>query len=193
MYILAGQFKGRQLLSPEGKGTTRPITGHVKKSLFAMLGEMLTGQTVLDLYCGTGTMGLESISRGAKRCYFADRDPFALSQLSQNIKTLGVADKCVTWNGDIEAGLATWVSQVSDPIDVAFVDPPYATAREWDWNAAGEKIFAPLAPRLADDGVVVLRVGERTTVPETLGGLVTGRVRAYGDMLLIMLVRPESE
>ena len=193
MYILAGQFKGRLLLSPEGKGTTRQITGHVKKSLFAMLGEMLNGQTVLDLYCGTGTMGLESLSRGAKRCYFADRDPFALTQLGQNIKTLNVADKCTTWSGDIEACLGRWVNEVTDPIDVAFVDPPYATAREWDWASASEKVFAPLAPRLASDGVVVLRVGDRTTVPETLGGLVTGRVREYGDMLLVMLVRPESE
>ena len=74
MQILAGAHKGRKLLSPPRGSEGRPITSMAKKSLFDMLGGRLAGATVVDLYCATGTMGLEALSRGAARCYFADRE-----------------------------------------------------------------------------------------------------------------------
>jgi 16S rRNA (guanine966-N2)-methyltransferase len=188
MRIIAGQYKGRELLSLPGRQTTRPITGHVKKSLFGMLGEDLTGRTVLDLYCGTGTLGLEALSRGAVRCCFADRDCNALHLLKRNIAALGAAGRCTVWSGDIPARLCAWLGELTEPVDVAFVDPPYAEARRWDWRVVGETIFIPLARRLAADGVVVLRLPGRVAPPETLGPLVTGRVRDYGDMLIAMFV-----
>ena len=70
MRILAGRFKGRNLLPPSGGGQTRPITGRARKSLFDILAPHLQGALVLDLYCGTGTMGLEALSRGAAEVVF---------------------------------------------------------------------------------------------------------------------------
>jgi 16S rRNA (guanine966-N2)-methyltransferase len=193
MRIIAGRYKGREILSPVGRETTRPITGLVRKSLFGMLGEDLTGQTVLDLYCGTGTLGLEALSRGAEHCWFADRDRSALHLLRRNLELLGAGDGGTIWAGDVVSRLAGWVGGLSGPVDVAFVDPPYADARRWDWALAGRAIFAPLAGRLAEDGVAVLRLPGDVEVPGELGGLTAGRFRRYGDMLLVLLIRQKKD
>jgi len=190
MRILSGQFRGREILPPPGKSITRPVTGLVKKSLFSMLGEELPGQTVLDLYCGTGTMGLECLSRGAKRCFFAEKDPRVVERLARNLRDLRVTDRATIWRGDVEARLASWLIQVTDPVDVAFVDPPYADARFLDWSRTAETIFVPLAPRLSDnDGCVVLRTDEHAAVPDELGGLQCSRTKNYGDMVVRFFVK----
>jgi len=183
--ILAGLYKGREILPPPGMSITRPITGHVKKSLFSMLGESLQDQTVIDLYCGTGTMGIEALSRGAKQCFFAEMDPRVLERLKQNLETLRASDRAVIWRGDVQTKLCGWITGVSNPVDAVFIDPPYADAREWDWSKMGEAIFAPLARVLSDnDGVAVLRTDELAAVPETLGPLTMTKMRKYGDMIL---------
>ncbi len=184
MRIIAGAFKGRNLLAPLGKDVTRPITGSVKKSLFGMLGEDLSAQVVADLYCGTGTLGIEALSRGADRCYFAERDAVALERLRRNLQDVGAQGRSVVWRGDIESQLAGWLAEVNEPLDIAFVDPPYATARAWNWAAAVDSIFAPLAAKLAGDGVAVLRCDDEADVPETLGALGLAREKRYGNMVV---------
>jgi 16S rRNA (guanine(966)-N(2))-methyltransferase RsmD len=192
MNIIGGRYKSRVLLSPPGEGT-RPITGQVKKSLFGMLGEDLSNMVVLDLYCGTGTLGLESLSRGATHAYFAERNGAVVELLQQNIATLGVGAQATVWNGDVLAGLATWLAEVAAPVDVAFVDPPYATVREWSWDEAIEHIFTPLSAKLDPDGTVVLRFGGETVVPPELGPLKIARTRQYGDMRLALLKVPRMQ
>ena len=189
MRIIGGEFKGRNLLPPPGKSITRPITGAVKKSLFGMLGEDLTGQVVLDLYCGTGTMGIEALSRGAKRCYFAELDMNVVERLRRNLEDVRANKRGVVWRGDIEKNLPKWLTEVTDPVDVAFVDPPYATVREWDWPAVIGGIFEPISRLLADDGVVVLRHSGDVELPPQLGPLVIARQRWYGDMGLALLTK----
>jgi 16S rRNA (guanine966-N2)-methyltransferase len=186
MNIMAGRYKSRVLLSPPGEGT-RPITGQVKKSLFGMLGEDLSNMVVLDLYCGTGTLGLESLSRGATHAYFAERNAAVVELLRRNVATLGVEGQATVWNGDVMAGLTGWLAEVAAPVDVAFVDPPYAAVREWSWDEAIEHIFRPLAGKLDADGTVVLRFGAGTQVPAELGPLKIARTRQYGDMGLVLL------
>ena len=186
MRIIAGLYKGRELLSPPGS-QTRPITGAVKKSLFGMLGEDLSGAVVVDMYSGTGTLGLEALSRGAAMAYFAERDRAVVQRLRRNIQTLGVAARCVVWTGDVSAGLKDWLGQLDRPIDVAFVDPPYAEARNWSWQRVAECIFQPLGERLAADGVVVLRLPKEAQPPEALGGLTVRRIKHYGGEMVALL------
>ena len=192
MRILAGVHKGRKLLSPPARSAARPITGRAKKSLFEMLGEQLAAGTVLDLYCGTGTLGLEAISRGAGRCFFADRDDAVLDRLRRNIAALGVAEKAEIWRGDVMADLAGWLGRLDGAIDVAFIDPPYRQTRRWDWQAAADRIFSPLADRLADDGLLVLRTPTKTDLPPTAGPLLVRRTRSFGDMVIVLLGRAEE-
>ena len=192
MQILAGEFKGRKLLSPRAAGATRPITSSVKKSLFGMLGQSLPEATVVDLFCGTGTLGLEAISRGASQCFFAERDRAAAGRLGRNIETIGVGERCIIWRGDCFRGLAGRLSRIGEAVDIAFVDPPYAMARHWsddgdDWRRAIECIFVPLAEHLAEDGTVVVRTDSAGAIPPVVGDLVVRRVKRYGDMVVSLL------
>ena len=116
-------------MPPPRGAAVRPMTGYAKKSLFDTLGGLLIDATVVDLYCGTGSLGLEALSRGAERCFFADKDRSVLSRLRRNIDTMDLADKCSIWKGDIPARLKAWLEGVEMPIDVAFVDPPYEQTR----------------------------------------------------------------
>ena len=187
MRILAGAHKGRKLSSPPAGGRTRPITGSAKKSLFDTVGRRLDGAVVVDLYCGTGTQGLEALSRGARRCYFAERDRGALLRLRRNIEMLAVGERCTIWPGDVTRRLRHRLARTAGPVDVAFVDPPYADARRWSWERVGGRIFSPLADRLSGGGLVVLRLPAKVDVPEVMGSLAVLRRKVYGDMALVFL------
>ncbi len=192
MRILSGKHKGRRLLPPPPGSATRPITGAAKKSLFGMLGGRVEGALVVDLYCGTGSLGLEALSRGARWCAFAERDRSVLARLRRNIEAIGAADRCAVWAGDVTKHLAGRLAGLDAAVDLAFVDPPYATARRWSWPVAGSRIFAPLASRLAEQAPVVLRLPAGAEPPEGLGGLAVRRTRTYGDMVLALLGRAEA-
>jgi len=187
MRILAGRYKGRTLLPPPGKARTRPITSRARKSLFDTLSGYLEDSLVLDLYCGTGTMGLEALSRGARYCVFAERDRNVVARLQRNIHTFGAEDACEVWRGDIRRGLRSRLAGLDTGAGVAFVDPPYADARRWDWDEIEAKIFAPLAEKLADDGLVVLRTPKGLEIPGAIGPLVRIRTKKYGSMIVTLL------
>ena len=187
MRIHAGQFKGRSLLGPPDSANTRPMTGLVKKSLSSMLAAWMDDTLVLDLFCGTGTMGLEAISMGARRCCFAERDRAVIHRLQRNIESLGVEDRSTIWSGDLMLGLPRRLAVLGEPADLVFVDPPYADVRRWDWDKQIATLFEPLGAHLAADGLVVLRTPKRVECPETLGPVTTKRTKHYGDMAVIIL------
>lgn len=167
--------------------TTRPITDRVKLALFNILAGRLDDALVLDLFCGTGSMGLESLSRGARRCCFAERDRSALKLLGQNIAALGVQDRSVVWAGDIFRQLPAWLAGLDAAADVVFVDPPYPASAEWDWAEVQQQLFDPLAGRLAQDGIIMFRCERNLAVPERLGLLSLTDRRDYGGMSLVFL------
>jgi len=183
MRIIAGAYKGRKLLGPVGR-VTRPITALVKKSLFGMLGGAVEEAVVLDLYCGVGTLGLEALSRGARLCYFAERDKAALARLARNIEAVGASEQAVVWRGDVTAGLARRLGELEAAADLVFVDPPYATSGGWSWPRVEAELFAPLSERMSPGGLVVLRTAARVEPPERLGSLAAERCRQYGGMLV---------
>lgn len=192
MRILAGSLKNREVLPSPGD-TTRPITAMVKKSVFDTLGPWLPEATVADLYCGTGTLGLEALSRGAARCYFADRDRSALLYLRKNLDALGVAERSTVWAGDVTDRLSRWLAELTAPVDIAFVDPPYPHTRAWSWDEQVTQIFAPLTARLGPHGVVVLRLPADVTPPEVLGTLAVRRTKCYGDMTVSFVGHGDEE
>ena len=191
MRIIAGAFKGRRLLGPVGKAVTRPITGAARKSVFDILAGRLDDAVVLDLYCGTGTLGLEALSRGAARCCFAERDRAAISSLRRNISAVGAEDRSEIWAGDIPSRLAEWLAGLNNDVNIAFVDPPYAESQRWDWAKVEQGVFRPLAARLAGNGLVVLRTEGRLAVPDELGRLRVLKSRKYGGMLVTMYGRAD--
>src|SRR5579863_7653017 len=126
MRIIAGEFRGRILLPPEGD-VTRPITDRVKQSLFDILTPDIEGAIVLDLFAGTGSMGLESLSRGAKHAGFFEADRSALSRLRQNLATLKIDPAQATVHaGDLFRYFESLATRGDVPAkaNIVFLDPP---------------------------------------------------------------------
>jgi len=184
--IIGGEFRGRNILPSPGK-TTRPMTSLIKKSLFDTLGAWFPGATVGDFYCGTGTLGVEALSRGADLCCFADRDNVALRLLRRNIATLGVVDKSRVWAGTVERILEPRLEELGRGLDVAFVDPPFPQAREWNWAFVAQKIFAPIARHLSPQGIVALRMPDDVEHPDAIGDLAVAKIKKYGGMKVLLL------
>lgn len=179
--IGSGSMCGRKLMPPPGRGT-RPMTGMAKKSIFGTIMPFLGDSMVLDLYCGTGTLGLEAISNGAAKVYFAEANHKVAERLKRNIIDCQVENISVIWQGDIERKLRSWLESMEGSFDIAFVDPPFPNVRKWDFSSMEEKIFAPLAEKISPDGMVLLRVPGDIALPEKLGGLTLSRSKNYGDM-----------
>ena len=124
MRIIAGQFRRRTLLTNPGL-TTRPIIDRAKVMLFDHIRHRLPGSKVLDIYSGTGTLGLESLSRGAASVVYCEQDHRAHELLVKNVESLKVADKTLCWR--VDCMRCSFKAQGGDwyPYDVIFFDPPY--------------------------------------------------------------------
>lgn len=153
--IIAGEFRSRSILSPGDAVRTRPIPDRVKESLFSILRGHTEGASVLDVFSGTGTIGLEALSRGASLCVFVELDREVAGLLQKNIKTLGVQSRAQVIVGDaLGAGV---YARCPRPVDLIFFDPPYALVNAplgWRRVKAQLERFIPL---LSDDGFAVLR------------------------------------
>lgn len=133
MRIIGGEMGGRKLIPPEGE-QTRPITDRVKQSLFDILTPRLTDAVIYDCFAGTGSMGLESISRGAAFCTFFEADRSTLARLTQNIATLRVQNQTRIIPGDIFKWFERATTRPSMAgeygADLIFLDPPYRFVRD---------------------------------------------------------------
>ena len=150
MRVIAGEFRGRRLESPDGR-TTRPTSDRVRQSLFNSLESRidLDGTTVVDLFAGTGALGIEARSRGAGHVTFVERDRAALAALRRNLASLGIDDESTT----VVAGDASrWRPPPGERIDVALADPPYDFD---DWDGLLEDFPADLVIAESDRPVVV--------------------------------------
>ena len=120
MRIIAGDFKGRRLFAPKDS-RIRPTTDKVKESIFSMVAPYLEDAVVIDLFSGTGNLGLEALSRGAARCYFGDKSRESLELTRQNIAHCGAQDRSVPILGEYEYALR----KIREQADLIFLDPPY--------------------------------------------------------------------
>lgn len=154
MRIIAGEFRSRKLVSPEGL-TTRPIPDRVKESVFSMLGQRIVGAAVLDAFAGSGSIGLEALSRGAASCVFVEQDKRSAETLERNIELLRCTDRCTVIRGDA-LGLSV-VARCPRPLDFAFFDPPYPLIQQ---KAGWERVkgqLSKVASILAEDGFLLVR------------------------------------
>ncbi|OYW24455.1 MAG: hypothetical protein B7Z55_02135 [Planctomycetales bacterium 12-60-4] len=162
MRIIAGRFRRRKLLTNPGN-TTRPIIDRAKVILFDRIRDRLPGARIADLFSGTGTLGLEALSRGAQSVVFAERDHRAHELLRQNVAMLGAEAETLCWRVDLARcsflpkGDFAWT-----PYDVIFFDPPYASAEAIHPGDTWYRCLQQLArPHLSVPGaLLVLRVGK---------------------------------
>ena len=171
MRVIAGRLGGRRLKAPRGRDT-RPTTDRVREALFSMLADV-DGARVLDLFAGTGALGIEALSRGAARVVFVERSPAALAVLRSNLAELGIdSEQADVRPGDALAALRT-ARERDETYDLVFVDSPYGHAHQ-----TGAALAGILPALLASDARVVVEADRRN--PAELGLPVVAH-RRYGD------------
>ncbi len=175
MRVIAGDARGLALIAPRGR-ETRPITDRVKETLFAILGDWVPGAGVLDLYAGSGAIGIEALSRGAEHATFVEQARPALVALRTNLERTGTSDRADIVAGDVIRYLALPIAR---RWTLAFLDPPYEV----------RDIVAPLralAPAVREGGIVVVKHFWRTQLPD-VSGLEPFRQRRFGETMLSFL------
>ena len=172
MRVIAGSYKGRRLQAPPGLAT-RPTSDRVREALFSILGDRVQDARVLDLFAGSGALGIEALSRGAREATFVDNAAPAIRALEGNLRDLDAAATVVRAEARRFLGGA---SRSARQYDLVFLDPPYGLAA-----TLGPEISGPLGTVMADTAVVVAESDRR--VPLDLD-LPVQDERRYGDTLI---------
>ncbi len=170
--ITSGAQKGRRLRAPRSAGL-RPTSERVRGAIFSILGqEAVEGARVLDLYAGTGALGIEALSRGADWADFVEADARRCIQIRDNLRELGLAQRGHVYQSRVEKAITILTS----PYDLVFIDPPY-DLDPWDWlmNALSERGLVKA------NGLVVAEHSPRTSLASRYGRLVLETGRRYGD------------
>jgi 16S rRNA (guanine(966)-N(2))-methyltransferase RsmD len=170
MRVIAGDLKGQRLVAPKG-WKVRPTSDRVREAVFSILGERVRGALVLDLYCGTGALAIEALSRGAERAFLVDRDT---RPALGNVQRLGLAERVEL----VRADAGRWLGEVSSAafagkFDLVFVDAPYRLA-----DRVAQDLYTHLPKLLAADGRAVVESGARR--PLKITSLEPLRQRRYG-------------
>jgi 16S rRNA (guanine(966)-N(2))-methyltransferase RsmD len=173
MRVIAGALKGRRLAPV--KGRIRPTAAKVREAVFDILGPDLAGVRVLDLFAGTGALGIEALSRGAGEAVFVEDHPGALKVLRRNLADLNLADRTTVWSLAVAAALKKLAAR-GERFGLAFLDPPYGGGAA----ATALNLLASLNV-LAPGARVVVEHSRRESLPEACGALTRHTVRRYGD------------
>jgi 16S rRNA (guanine966-N2)-methyltransferase len=175
MRVIAGSARGVPLVAPRDR-TTRPIADRVKETLFAIVGERVVDARALDLYAGSGAIGIEALSRGAAHVTFVERGRLSLAAIHENLARTRLGAEASVHAREVLPFLA---GPVGERFDLAFLDPPYAE----------RAILAPLerlVPHLAPGALVAIKHFWRTQVPAA-EGLAQVRERRFGETALTFL------
>ncbi len=180
MRVIAGKAKGRRLLSLPGEGT-RPITDRVKESLFDIIGADIEGTVLLDLFAGTGSVGIEALSRGAEHVVLVDKAHPAIQVLRKNLEITGLARQATVSKGDAFRFVADAAALNAAPhgFDYIYVAPP-------QYQELWAKALLALDEHdlLAEDGVIIVQIHPKEAHPLALQRFALERERRYGSTLL---------
>jgi 16S rRNA (guanine(966)-N(2))-methyltransferase RsmD len=174
--IVAGSHRGRRLVAPKGT-RTRPTGDRVREALFSILFDV-EGFRVLDLFAGSGAIGIEALSRGAARCVFVEKDRNALDALEENLESLELADRAEVRKQAVSAALSELTAR-GDRFELIFADPPWDHAMKLleDVLSAGPAL-------VVDGGRLIVEHGARDESPPAPPGLIAIDQRRYGDTAL---------
>ena len=186
MRVISGYLKGRNILGYNTPGT-RPTMDRVKESMFASIQDYIDNSTILDLFCGTGSLGIESLSMGSNKCYFVDNGKEILKYLNKNIDNLNIKDKSIVINKDYKVALENF-KKSNIYFDIIYIDPPYKL------DMAVKSIDYILNNNLlSKDGVIIIETDEEERELEELKNIDVNiyNVKRYGRVKLIFLRRKE--
>jgi 16S rRNA (guanine966-N2)-methyltransferase len=169
MRVIAGDLGGQLLVAPRG-WKVRPTSDRAREAIFSVLGDLVEGAHVLDLYCGTGALAIEALSRGAAHATLVDRDTRAALG---NVERLGLAERVELVRADVSRWLAGGEEGETRSFDLVFVDAPYRLA-----DRVGQELDTQLPSLLAEGGRAIVESGARR--PLRIDSLPRLRQRRYG-------------
>ncbi|OFI07685.1 ribosomal RNA small subunit methyltransferase D [Clostridium acetireducens DSM 10703] len=185
MRIIAGLAKGRKLLPPEGM-ETRPTLDRVKESIFNIIQTRVYDSTVLDVFAGTGSLGLEAASRGAKECYLVDKGTKTFELLKKNVENLKFENICKCLNMDSYEALKYFQNN-NKIFDLIFIDPPYL------------KDMIPLAIEMIDkgnlldeEGIIVTKIDSKEELYKGTENITLTDYRKYGNTTIVFYKHKEE-
>jgi 16S rRNA (guanine966-N2)-methyltransferase len=174
MRIIGGTAKGRKLVAVKGKGM-RPTRDAVKESIFSMIQGNLEAAVVLDLFAGTGNLGLEALSQGAKRAIFVEKERVPLRALMRNIDLCGFRDRAEVISRDAETALKL-LRRRAEKLDLVFIDPPYGS------GYVGKTLrFISAHDMVSDRGMVVVEHSSGEAPSDQWGRFSLRRQKRHGD------------
>jgi 16S rRNA (guanine966-N2)-methyltransferase len=195
MRIVAGEFRGRRLHSPKNRNI-RPTSDRVREAIFNIIMPHLPDARVLDLFAGTGALGLEALSRGAAQAVFVDENLEAIRLILENVKICGVQDRAEVIHGAVDRVLRRLAGQdhMIGKFHVVFLDPPYG-------KGYVESTINYLAHLTSFNALVVAEHHTKDSLPPRLGDWALTRERKYGDTKVSFymreippaIVKPEAE
>ena len=179
MRVIAGALKGRRLKTPTWSGL-RPTSDKLRETLFNILAPRIEGASILDAYAGTGALGIEALSRGARAVVFVEEQRRAQALIAENLALCGFEDGYAIIRTTAARALEQLVRSAHEPFDIVLLDPPY----DLESRQGFDSILAEAARVLAPSGVAVLEHARRQTSPPTVAGLVRLRHVVSGDSAL---------
>jgi len=192
MRVIAGSFRSRKLIAPRGSGT-RPTSGRLRETLFNILAPRVAGCRFADLYAGTGAVGIEAISRGAKHVWFVERSEPALAAIRANLTALKIARGFTVeerGTGALLERLAKGAvsAKAGELLDLVYLDPPWKAAAEY---ARTLELLGSARGRLilASGALVIAEHSSKVPLPERFGELVQTRTLKQGDAALSFYMR----
>ena len=188
MRVIAGTFRGRRLATPKGNRLVRPTADRVKESVFSILQEQIVDANFLDLCAGTGSIGIEALSRGAKHVTFLERDPRCIEIIERNLHTCDLLTESQAryhlLRRDVVKGIA-YLCKRSTLFEIIYFDPPYGIDL-----AGGSQLYTTCLPLLAENsllcggGILLVEHAKRVVLPDTVGSMKRSRQARYGDTVV---------
>jgi 16S rRNA (guanine966-N2)-methyltransferase len=183
MRVITGEYKGRRLEAPEDD-SIRPTSDKVKEAMFDILMNRTYGRVFCDPFAGTGSLGIEALSRGASKCYFGDRSRESIRLIRSNLAHVGAEENAIVFQGDYRR----LFERIREKVDVFLLDPPY---HEKLYQSSLELIDK--LDLLAPDGIILAEHESRDAMPETVGRLIRTRDRKYGKTMVSIYQIAETE
>ncbi len=183
MRIISGEYRGRKLETPKNNDV-RPTTDKVKEAMFSILMPYLEDARCLDLFAGTGGLGLEALSRGAAYCVFCDKDRSSLALVKENIKKCGAEAKSKVVQGDYMKAL----ERADEKFDIIIIDPPYDSGIYEKCLTSIEKLDL-----LSDEGIIIAEHEKNGVLPLSLGKYTKIKDKIYGKTILTLYGISSSE
>lgn len=187
MRVIAGSAKGRTIKYPKGSVKIRPLSDFAKEGLFNILADKISGCRFLDLFAGTGQVGIEALSRGAELAMFVDCDKKAVETIWDNLNTMGLSDRAEVYSSDVLRAITAFAKK-NAAFDMVFLGAPYTVP-----------VLGPAMEKLAksdivkDGGLIIAEHTKKAVLQEVYGSFLKVREVRYGDTVLSFYRRASSD